>query len=62
MSTNELIILLIGMITAYIVSVFAIKFLMRYIRKHDFKIFGYYRILLGIVILVYFALSGAAVL
>lgn len=62
MSTNELIILLVGMITAYIVSVFAIKFLMRYIRKHDFKIFGYYRILLGIIILVYFALSGAAVL
>ena len=62
MGTEELIVLIVGMITAYIISVFAIKFLMHYIRKHDFKIFGYYRIILGIAVLLYFTLSGAAVL
>lgn len=45
-------ILLIGMITAFVVSIFAIKALMNYIRKHDFKIFGIYRIVLGILILI----------
>ena len=62
MGTEELIVLIVGMVTAYIISVFAIKFLMHYIRKHDFKIFGYYRIILGIAVLLYFTLSGAAVL
>ena len=47
-------ILLIGVLTAFIVSVFAIKFLMNYIRKHDFKAFGYYRIVLGVLVLLYF--------
>lgn len=61
-SSQELIILLVGMTVAYIVSVLAIKFLMSYIRKHDFKAFGYYRIILGIVIILYFAISGAAVI
>lgn len=46
-------ILLTGMIVAFVVSVFAIKFLMGYIRNHNFKVFGYYRIILGIFILVY---------
>lgn len=49
---NELIILLTGMVTAFIVSIFIIKFLLQYIKKHDFKVFGYYRIILGIVILL----------
>lgn len=46
-------ILLIGMFTAFIVSVFAIKELMKYIRKNDFKLFGYYRIILGIVVILF---------
>ncbi len=52
----EIITLLIGMATAFIVSVLAIKFLMSYIQKKDFKIFGYYRIILGALVLIYFLL------
>ena len=51
---SEIIILIIGSVVAFIVSILIIKFLMNYIRKHDFKIFGYYRIVLGIIVLVYF--------
>ncbi|MBO5408439.1 MAG: undecaprenyl-diphosphate phosphatase [Clostridia bacterium] len=51
---GEIVILAIGMIVAFLVSVFAIKFLMGYIKKHDFKAFGYYRIILGIVVALYF--------
>ena len=58
---EELYLLIIGMAVAYIVSVLAIRFLMGYIRKNDFKAFGYYRIVLGILIILYFAISGAAV-
>lgn len=47
-------VLLTGCIVAFIVSVIAIKFLMDYIKKHDFKFFGYYRIILGILVLGYF--------
>lgn len=50
----ELIILLVGMAVAFIVSVIVIKFLMSYIKKHDFKVFGWYRIALGIIVLLYF--------
>lgn len=53
-TASELIILLVGMFVAFIVSVLAIKFLMGYIKKHDFKAFGYYRIVLGIIVLAYF--------
>lgn len=53
-TNSELIILLIGMLTAFLVSIFAIKFLMKYIKNHDFKVFGYYRIVLGILVLSYF--------
>lgn len=53
-STMEFLILLIGMLTAFIVSVIVIRFLMAYIKKHDFKIFGYYRIVLGVIVLLYF--------
>lgn len=49
-------ILAVGMITAFVVSIFVIKFLMDYIKKHDFKVFGWYRIVLGILVLGYFAL------
>lgn len=50
-SAIEVVYLILGMIVAFIVSVFAIKFLMGYVRKHDFKIFGWYRIALGILVL-----------
>ena len=60
--TQELMLLLVGMAVAYIVSIAAIRFLMEYIRKRDFKAFGYYRIVLGILVIAYFAVSGAAVI
>ena len=56
-SGNEIAILIVGTVTAFIVSVLAIKFLLSFIRKHDFKAFGYYRIVLGIVVILYFALT-----
>lgn len=52
---TELVILLSGMITAFAVSVFVIKFLMDYIKKHDFTVFGWYRIVLGALVILYFA-------
>lgn len=52
----EIGILVVSTITAFIVSVLIIKFLMSYIRKHDFRVFGYYRIVLGILVLLYFLL------
>ena len=51
---TALIILGVGMVTAFIVSIFIIAFLMNYIRKHDFKVFGWYRIILGALVLLYF--------
>ena len=54
--------LLTGMIVAFIVSLFVIRFLMGYIRKHDFKAFGYYRIVLGILVFGYFAITKSVVL
>ncbi|MBQ9977843.1 MAG: undecaprenyl-diphosphate phosphatase [Clostridia bacterium] len=56
MTGTEFVILAIGMITAFVVSIIAIKFLLGYIRKKDFKFFGYYRIVLGIIVLAYFLL------
>ena len=53
----EIILLLLGCIVSFAVSIFAIKFLMQYIKKHDFKVFGYYRIVLGIIVLLYFGIS-----
>lgn len=52
----ELVLLLIGTVVAFAVSLFILRFLMNYIKKHDFKVFGWYRIVLGIVVLVYFGL------
>ena len=51
---HEAIILVVGMIVAFVVSVFVIKFLMDYIKKHDFKVFGWYRIILGVIVIAYF--------
>ena len=56
-TSGELMILFIGMLVAYLVSVVVIKFLMEYIKKHDFKIFGWYRIVLGVIVLGYFFLA-----
>lgn len=53
----SIVVLLIGMIVSFVVSVIAIKYLMNYIRKHDFKVFGYYRIVLGAIVLI-FGLAG----
>ena len=52
----ELTLLLVAMAVSFIVSILVIKFLMSYIKKHDFKAFGYYRIVLGIIVLAYFIL------
>ena len=47
-------ILLVGMIVAFVVSLIVLRFLMGYIKKHDFKVFGWYRIILGVLVLLYF--------
>ena len=52
----ELVLLLTGMAVAFIVSIISIKFLVGYIKQHDFKVFGWYRIILGCAVLVYFLL------
>ncbi|MCI6859216.1 MAG: undecaprenyl-diphosphate phosphatase [Eubacterium sp.] len=51
---QEVVILVVGMVVAFVVSILAIKFLMGYIKKNDFKAFGVYRIILGIIVAVYF--------
>ena len=55
-ATGELMILGVGSLVAFIVSIIVIKFLLSYIKKHDFKVFGWYRIVLGIIVLLYFFL------
>lgn len=55
---SDLLLLGVGCLVAFIVSILIIKFLMNYIRKHDFKVFGYYRIVLGILVLVYFLFTS----
>lgn len=52
----EMAILLVGMAVAFVVSVVVIRFLMDFVKKHDFKVFGWYRIVLGIVVIAYFML------
>ena len=54
----ELTILLVGMVSAFVVSVVVIRFLMKYIKKHDFKVFGWYRFILGAAVLLYFTLAA----
>ena len=58
---GEFIYLIVGMVVAFVVSVLAIKFLMSYIKKHDFKAFGVYRIVLGIVVIGFFAIRGMVI-
>lgn len=57
-SSSELAILAVGLVSAFVVSIIAIKFLMSYIKKHDFTVFGWYRIVLGAAVILYFALAG----
>lgn len=52
----ELVILLVGMVTAFLISILVIRFLMDYIKKHDFKVFGWYRIALGVIVILYFSI------
>ena len=54
-TTDEIIILIVGCVVSFVVSILAIKFLVSYIKKHDFKVFGVYRIILGIAVILYFA-------
>ena len=57
-TSEEIVILLVGMIVAFVVSVLAIRFLVGYIKKNDFKVFGWYRIVLGILVMGYFLIFG----
>lgn len=54
MTSNEWILLVVAMVVAYVVSLIAVKFLVNYVRRHDFKVFGWYRIVLGVLVLAYF--------
>lgn len=56
-TAGEMAALLVGVVVAFAVSVIVIKFLMGYIKKNDFKVFGWYRVVLGIVVLLYFAFA-----
>ena len=53
-SSTEWAVLVVGLLVAFVVSIVAIRFLMNFVKKHDFKVFGWYRIVLGAVLLVYF--------
>ncbi len=61
-TSSELIILAVGMFTAFIVSIVSIKFLLHYIKKNDFTAFGWYRIILGIIVFIYLFLIGDPIL
>jgi undecaprenyl-diphosphatase len=58
MSVTEWLILAVAMVVAYIVSMIAVKFLTGFVKKHDFKLFGWYRIALGIAVIGYFVVTG----
>ncbi len=57
-SGSEILILIVGMATAFVISIASIKFLLRYIKNNDFKAFGWYRIVLGIIVIAYLFLVG----
>lgn len=56
-SSTELLVLGLGMLVAFLVSILVIKFLMSYIKRHDFKVFGWYRIVLGLLVFAYFSFA-----
>ena len=55
---TEVIILVVGCVVSFVVSILAIRFLMGYIKKHDFKVFGWYRIILGVLVIIYFFIKS----
>ena len=55
---GEIGLLLVGMVISFVVSILAIRFLMGYIKKHDFKVFGWYRIILGVLVIIYFFIKS----
>jgi len=57
-SGDEIALLLVGIVVSFLVSFFVIRFLMDFVKRHDFKIFGYYRITLGLIVLVYFLIKS----
>lgn len=57
-ASTDWVLLIISMITAYLVSMAAVKMLVNYVRRHDFKVFGYYRIILGIIVILYSLITG----
>ena len=57
-SAMELFFMVAAMVIAFIVSMYSIQFLLGYVKKHDFKFFGYYRIVLGVIVLIYFGLTA----
>lgn len=54
----QVFLLILGMAVSFVVSVIAIKFLLKYIKNHDFKVFGYYRIVLGVIVFLYFGITA----
>ena len=56
-TTDEIVLLSVGLIVSFVVSIFVIRFLMDYVKRHDFKLFGYYRIILGFIVLIYFLIK-----
>ncbi|MGN0261978.1 MAG: undecaprenyl-diphosphate phosphatase [Eggerthellaceae bacterium] len=62
MTSTEIVVLVVGIVTAFVVSVLSIKFLMGYIKKNDFAAFGWYRIVVGVVVLGYFGVKALGIL
>ena len=62
MTSTEIVVLAVGIVTAFVVSVLSIKFLMGYIKKNDFAAFGWYRIVVGVVVLGYFGVKALGIL
>lgn len=62
MSMTEIVVLVVGIVTAFVMSVIAIKFLMGYIKKNDFTVFGWYRIIVGVLVLGYFVFESMGML
>ena len=58
LTQNEMVVLAVGLVTAFVTSVLAIKFLLAYIKRNDFAVFGWYRIVVGLVVLGYFYATG----
>ena len=57
-SAVEIFFMFAGMAIAFLVSMYSIKFLLNYVKRHDFRFFGYYRIVLGVIVLIYFGLTA----